>query len=128
MPAGTYTAICEAARIITKWGRPTVECSFRVTEGDHFGTALPGWFNIKIVNNCVMPGCQYTKICERILGRELEPGDDVDPEVMLVTKVLNVEARFQLTDGKNRILQDGTQKKDERDFLRVCSVLGEAGL
>jgi hypothetical protein len=100
----------------------------RVVEGEHFGTALPGWIDIKLIKNGVMPGCQYTKVCERILGRELEPGDDIEPESILVDKVLIIETRFRATDGKSRSPEDENRKKDERDFLRVCSVLGEAPL
>ena len=128
MPAGAYKAMCEAERIITKWGKSLVECSFRVVEGEYFGTALPGWFDINIINNGVMPGCQYTKVCEVILGREIEPDDDIDPEAILVGKVLLVEARFKITDGKNRSLLDGSVRKAPTDFLRVCSVLGVESL
>lgn len=128
MLAGTYKAMCEAARIITKWGKSIVECSFRVVEGEHFSTALPGWFDINIINNGVMPGCQYTKVCELILGREIEPDDDIDPEAILVGKVLLVEARFKTTDGKSRSPLDRAVRKGPADFLRVCSVLGAAEL
>jgi hypothetical protein len=105
-----------------------VECSFRVVEGEHFGTALAGWIDIRMVGDVVMPGCEYTKACERILGHELEPDEDIDPAVILVGKLLSVEARFRLTDGKSRSPQDGRRKKDSKDFLRVCSVLGGAEL
>src|SRR5688572_9069254 len=124
MPAGRYKVVCEAARVASKWGKSKVECSFRVVEGEHFGTALPGWLDITVINNGDMPGCQYITVCERILESDVEPGDDVDPESILVGKVLIVEARFRLTDGKTRLPQDGTRKKEERDFLRVCSILG----
>jgi hypothetical protein len=127
MASGPYKVICEAARIASKWGRPVVECAYRVVEGDHFGTALPGWIEIKLINNGVMPGCQYAKVCELILGRELEPDDDIEPDSILVGKVLLVEARFKLTDGKSRNRLDSTQRKDG-DFLRVCSVLGVGSL
>jgi hypothetical protein len=128
MLPGTYSAACEAARIVSKFGKPTVECSFRVIDGEHFGTALPGWFHIKIVGDCVMPGCQYTKVCELVLGREIEPGDDIDPEAVLVGKKLKVGVRFRATDGKRLSAQDENTRKDGKDFLRVSSVLGEVSL
>ena len=127
MQSGIYKAVCEAARVASKWGKQIVECSFRVVEGEHFGTYLPGWFSIHVVNGIVAP-CKYITQCEAVLGREIEPGDDIDPEVIFVGKLLSVEVKFRSTNGKTRSAEDPTIKKGETDFLRVSSVLGQVEL
>jgi hypothetical protein len=123
MPPGKYKVVCEAARIISKWGKSVAELSFRIVEGDHFGTVLPGWISLHMIGDVVYPG-RYTQQCAAALGHEIEPGDDIDPEAVFVGKMLLVDVRFRSTDGKSRSPEDTNRKKDKKDFLRVCSILG----
>lgn len=130
MPAGRYTVACEAARKVSKWGRAFIEFSFRVIAGDYFGTALPGWIPIHITGEepdlVVMP-CPYTEACARVLG-DTGPGDDLHWDSVFVGKILEVEARFRTTDARSRANQDGNSRKDDKDFLRVSSILGLGAL
>jgi hypothetical protein len=127
MQPGEYKVICEAGRLTSKFGKPVIELAFRVAEGDHFGTYLPGWLPIHIVGGVVRP-CRYIEQCAAVLGREIEPDDDIDPESVFVGKLLLVDVKFRLTNGKTRSPEDQTRKKDEKDFLKVWSVLGVAEL
>lgn len=131
MPAGRYLVTCESARKVTKWGRTFIEFSFRVVSGDYFGTALPGWLAIHLRGEepdlKVMP-CPYTEACARVLGSDTGPGDDLHWGAVFLGKILEVEARYRTTDAKSRNAQDGNSRKDEKDFLRVCSILGVGSL
>jgi hypothetical protein len=123
MPAGHYKVTCEAARITQKWGKSICEFSFRIVEGQFFGTTLPGWIPIFLIGDCVHPG-KYTRACAVALGRESDPGDDLDPEAVFVGKVFLADVRFRATDGKKgRTPVDPTKRKDQHDFLRVHQLL-----
>jgi hypothetical protein len=123
MPPGQYKVCCEAARITQKWSKSVCELSFRIIEGQFFGTTLPGWIPIYTIGECVQPG-KYTQQCAVALGRETDAGDDLNPEVIFVSKVFLAAVRFRSTDGKkSRSPVDSTKKKDQQDFLRVCELL-----
>jgi hypothetical protein len=79
MPPGQYKVCCEAARITQKWSKSVCELSFRIIEGQFFGTTLPGWIPIYTIGECVQPG-KYTQQCAVALGRETDAGDDLNPE------------------------------------------------
>src|SRR6266511_3528184 len=69
MPVDKYKVCCEAGRITQKWGKSVCELSFRVVEGQFFGTTLPGWIPIYMIGECVHPG-RYTEQCAIALGHE----------------------------------------------------------
>jgi hypothetical protein len=127
MPPGNYKVACESARIIPKWGKQVCELSFRVVDGDHFGTILPGWISIYVVGEQVYPG-RYTEQCSVALGRPVDPGDDLDPQTVFVGKVFSAAVFFRATDGKKRLPVDHTKRKDTRDFLRVADLLSRESL
>src|SRR5262245_50432321 len=101
MGAGKYKLCCEAARITSKWGKSICESSYRVVEGDYFGTTLPGWIPIYLIGDCVHPG-RYTQQCAVALGCDPDLGDDLDPEVVFVGKIFLALVQFRSTDGKKR--------------------------
>lgn len=118
MPAGDYQAVCESARIAPKFGKTVVEFSFRIAEGDHFGTVVPGWIHLPVVNVGVYPG-KYTAACAVVLGREIEPGDDIEPDGLFVGKYLHVRVRFSTGLAKGAIPKDPDTRKGSTDYLRV---------
>ena len=130
MPAGRYIAACESAHKTSKWGRACIEFSFRVVVGEYFGTALAGWLAIDISGHepelVVMP-CPYTEACARVLGDTIA-GDDLHWDSVFVGKILEVEARYRITNARSRAPQDGSCRKDDKDFLRVSSILGLGAL
>jgi hypothetical protein len=129
MPAGRYTVLCECARIEReKWKKPKVEFLHRVVAGEFFGVTLPGWIPIDFWHDDperqqVGPG-SYSETCVRLLGRELELGENLDWEVMFVGKILEVEAGFRCRHPITNQEEDSTRKKGRWDFLRVHSILG----
>lgn len=127
MQPGTYKAVCEATRLTNKWGKQQVEMAFRIAEGEHFGTHLPGWFTVLMAKDVVFP-CQYLEQCAVVLGHEVSPGDDVDPETLFVGKVFSVTVRLAKTNGKERTFLDPNRNKTKSDFLRVGPILGLAEL
>jgi hypothetical protein len=122
MPPGKYKVACESGRIVSKWGKQVCELYFRVVEGDYFGTVLPGWIPIYIVGEQVHPG-RYTEQCALALGRVVDPGDDINPDVVFVGKVFLAAVAFKSTDGKRREPLDASVRKSESDFLRVVKLL-----
>ena len=123
MPAGDYQAICEAARITSKFGKTAVEFSFRIAEGDHFGTVVPGWIHLPVVDGGVYPG-KYTAACAVVLGREVEPGDDIELNALFVGKYLHVRVRFATGLAKGAVPKDPNTRKGSTDYLRVGEILG----
>ena len=128
MPASRYVVKIESAKPIKRWRRDRIEFSYRVVKGDYFGTVLPGWLDIEYVPaNCeelrISPFCQYFQACVAVLGNVAE-GDDIDWNTVFVGKILDVEARYRTTNGKSRAPEDGTIRKDDKDFLRVLFIWG----
>jgi len=124
MPAANYLTLCEGAKVATLWGKPIAVIRFRVTEGKYFGVSLVGYFGIDLVGEVTAAGCEYNRICEIALGRELEPGDDIHPSRIFPGKLFEVEARFRKTSPKGkRESQDSSIRKDPSDSLRVGAII-----
>jgi hypothetical protein len=123
MPAGEYITICEGAKLATLYGKPTAVVSFRVTEGKYFGVSLRGFFKIDLIGEVTTAGCRYNQICEIVLGRPVEPGDDLHPARIFPGKMFKVTARYGLTSGKNRQARDPGTRTDASDLLRVGTIV-----
>jgi hypothetical protein len=125
MPAGKYIGLIEGARVATNYGKPTAVIVVRVTEGKFAGVSLSGYFPIDLNGEVTTAGCLYNKMCEIVLDRELEPGDDIHPARVFPGKLVEVVARFSKTtgSGKSRVTKDSSIKADLSDKLRIGEIL-----
>jgi hypothetical protein len=111
MPFGQYVGLCEGAKAATMWGKPTAVITCRVIEGKYSGVALKGFFEIDLNGETAAAGCEYYKICEIALDREIEPGEDLRPSQVFTGKIFVIQARFRLAaPGKRRHAEDPTGK------------------
>jgi hypothetical protein len=127
MPAAEYTVIGESAARTTKWGKPHAEFDFRVLDEEFVGVCLPGWIEIKMHADKVRRGCRYYKYCTMMLGEDPSCEADFDPRIF-VGKIMIVQARYALTNGKSKAKLDDTKLKGTWDYLRVGLILGLAEL
>lgn len=121
MTPGQYIANCEGAKIDTK-GRNTIAVlEFRVIDGPHGGTSLRQWITIPDVDGSVPVGCRYARQCVLALGREIEPGDDLNPAAIFKGKTFSIKVGYRMTlkTGGNPSPDNAARRKDAKDFLRV---------
>src|SRR5262249_6234655 len=99
---------------------------FRVLDGPHSGTALRMWLTIPEINGLVSLGTRYARFCALALGRELEPGDALEPEAIFPGKTFLCFVGFRKTlrMGGPANDQNATQKKSARVFRRIHELLG----
>jgi hypothetical protein len=125
MPAGEYTVTCEGATSTMKGRSIIAVLEFRVVEGRYSGTALRQWLTIPEVDGLVPTWSKYSRHCVIALGREVEPGDDLDPAKIFRGRFFSVEAGFRLTEGTGgRPTEENALRcKDHKDFLRVHRII-----
>jgi hypothetical protein len=125
MAPGEYIANCEGATITTK-GRSTVAVlEFRITDGPHSGTALRQWITVPDIDGNVPLRSRYGRQCALALGREIEPGDDLNPAQIFKSKSFRVRVGYRMTEKRGGMAShdNATRRKDARDFLRIHELL-----
>jgi hypothetical protein len=125
MQPGQYVCACESATdIITGRSRQAI-LQFRIIDGPHLGVGLRQWLTISEVGGIVSLATRYAKHCAIALGRDIEPGDALEPESIFPGKVFSVEVGYRLTEkmGGPANPMNAQRKKDARDFLRVHRII-----
>jgi hypothetical protein len=125
MEPGRYLVNCEAATI-TKKGKATIAVlEFRIINEPHSGTALRQWVTIPDIDGSVPIASRYARQCAIALGREIEPGDDLDPSSIFRGKIFLTDVGFRMTEkiGGTPTPENTRRRKDAKDFLRVHSIL-----
>jgi hypothetical protein len=125
MAPGEYVAHCEGAKITAK-GRNTIAVlQYRVAEGFHSGTVLSQWITIPDVDGIVPLGSRYARQCAVALGREIEPGDDLNPEMIFRSKTFRVYVGYRMTEknGGTAAHENAQRRKDAKDFLRIHNLI-----
>lgn len=125
MEPGEYIANCEGATITNK-GRTTVAVlEFRIIDGPHSGIALRQWIPVPDVDGIVPLGSRYGRLCAVALGREIEPGDDLNPTVIFKGKIFRVAVGYRKTEKKGGTASDvhASHRKDATDYLRVHNLI-----
>lgn len=126
MQPGEYVANCEAAKVITKGRALVAILEFRIIDGPHSGVAVRQWLTVSDINGVISLGSRYARHCALALGEdEIEPGDDLDPELIFPGKTFLVSVGYRLTEkmGGAADADNGLRKKDARDFLRVHRIV-----
>jgi hypothetical protein len=125
MAPGRYTANCAGGKIITKGRNNIVMLEFSVIEGSHAGTGLRQWISLPDVDGVVSVGSRYARQCAIALGREIEPGDDLDPAAIFRTKTFVIEVGYRKTlkIGGTATDANAQNRKDAKDFLRVHEII-----
>lgn len=121
MAPGEYVTNCEGAKITTKGSTTIAVLEFRVIDGPHSGTALRQWIPVPDVGGIVPLGSRYGRQCALALGRDVEPGDDLNPAAIFRGKTFRVQIGYRLTEKTGGIANDDNmhRRKDAKDFLRV---------
>ena len=128
MGPGEYTAACEGATITSK-GKTTIALlGFRIVDGPHSGTSLRQWLTIPDVDGIVPLASRYARHCAVALGREIEPGDNLDPAAIFTQKIFLVFVGYRMTEkiGGPACRDNALRRKDAKDFLRVHEIIGLA--
>ena len=92
---------------------------YQIAEGEHTGTTLRQWLQISDFDGKIASGSKYYEQCGVALGGEIASGENLDPEVVFVSKTFVVEAGYRLTVGGKASPLNAATKKDDRDFLRI---------
>jgi hypothetical protein len=125
MAPGQYVAQCEGGTIKTKGKSTIAVLEFRIIDGPHGGTALRQWVTIPDVDGNVPLSSRYARQCVVALGREIEPGDDLDPAAIFKGKFFLIDVGYRKTEkiGGTATQENAGRRKDAKDFLRVHSIL-----
>jgi hypothetical protein len=125
MQPGEYLCACEAATDTIHGKSRQAILQFRIVDGPHAGTALRQWLTISDVGGLVSLYTRYAKHCAIALGRELEPGDSLEPEPIFPGKIFVVEVGYRKTEkmGGPATPENAQHRKDAKDFLRVHEIL-----
>jgi hypothetical protein len=121
MVPGQYVAACEGATITTKGKTTIAVLEFRIIDEPYSGTALRQWVAIPDVDGVVPIGSRYGRQCKLALGREIEPGDDLDPGSIFRGRFFLIDVGFRMTvkSGGTATHENALRRKDQKDFLRV---------
>ena len=125
MTPGEYIANCEGAKIDTK-GRNTIAVlEFRIIDGPHTGTALRQWITVPDVDGNVPLRSRYGCQCALAIGREIEPGDDLNPAAIFKSKTFRIKVGYRMTEKRGGMAshENANRRKDDRDFLRVHELI-----
>jgi len=130
MAPGEYTAACEGATITTKGKTTIAVLQFRIIDGPHSSTSLRQWLTIPDVDGIVSLGSRYARHCTIALGREIEPGDSLDPATIFAQKIFLVFVGYRMTEkiGGPASRDHALRRKDHKDFLRVHEIIALAEL
>ena len=132
MSPGEYTAACEGAWVEAVGKGTRVVLQFRVSDGEHTGTALRQWLPASDAGGLVSPMGRYAKTCAIALGRPLECSDDLNnPAAIFSGLIFSVLVGFRKTErqrGGTPSESNAQRKKDDADFLRVHEILAREEL
>jgi hypothetical protein len=132
MTPGKYTVACEGAWIEPIGKGTRVVLQYRVSEGEHTGTALRQWLPASDAGGLVSPMGRYAKACAIALGRPLDCSDDLNnPAAVFSELIFSVHVGFRKTEKHRGGLpsdDNALRKKDDGDFLRVHEILSREEL
>ena len=119
MPADTHFVKCTEAKTIQRGRGTQIILTFQVAElAWNDGVELKQWYNLPSSGR-VSPHTKYARSWELATGREMQAGDDMDPQIF-VGKVFRAYVGFRSNGSGNDYDKSYTEtKNDPRDFLRV---------
>jgi hypothetical protein len=124
MAPGEYVASCTGAALTSKGKTTIAVLEFQIVDGPRGGTALRQWITIPEVDGQVPVGSRYARQCAIALGREIEPGDNLDPGALFPGKLFAVDVGYRKTEriGGQATGENALRRKDAKDFLRVHQI------
>jgi len=125
MQPGVYIANCEGATITNKGKNTIAVLEFRIIDGPHSGTALRQWITVPDIDGITPLASRYGRQCALALGREIEPGEDLNPAVIFRARLFRVQVGYRMTEkiGGTPSPAHALRRKDAKDFLRVHELL-----
>jgi len=126
MLPGEYLLHCEGATTTKKGEFIIAVLRFKVLEPiEHLGIALTQWIQVPEVGGVVPLGSRYAKQGVLALHREVDAGDDLDPQIFVGQTFVGFVG-FRKTPGRGGQASDDNAltKKGATDFLRVHSLFG----
>lgn len=126
MEPGQYVVICEGGRVEPYYKGQRANLVFKIFDGPHEGTALNMWIPLGDVGGVVPIKSRYAKQCKVALGRDIEPGDDLDPAKIFPGHVFLAKVAYRKTEGTRGGEGDealSLYKKGPDDRLRVHDLM-----
>ncbi|MDD1749488.1 MAG: hypothetical protein LUO89_06390 [Methanothrix sp.] len=125
MQSGQYRVRCESAEIQPRYKSIVVVLVCKVSEGSwRDGVVFKQWVNIKNAKGDISPATVYARQCALALGRPVQAGDDLDPNLVFVGKEFLAEVGFSLRDEAGKFADENSQtKKTDDDYLRIHRLL-----
>jgi len=123
MAPGMYKVRCHDVVQMQRGRYLQVVLTFEVAEEAwNDGTELKQWYNLKAQSGMVSPHTKYARAWELAVGREIQVGDNMDPEIFK-GKCFMAYVGYSSKDTEGNYDQANAEtKKDNRDFLRIHSL------
>ena len=125
MQPGEYLASCEGGTVTTKGKNTIAVLEFRIIDGPQSGTSVRQWISIPDVDGITPLASRYGRQCALALGREIEPGEDLNPAAVFRGRFFRIKIGYRMTEkiGGTPSEAHSLRRKDAKDFLRVRELL-----